>query len=68
MSMKFPIKPTAIEPVNFRFVAERLNDCATAVLWKKNYVISKCPHALYVLRFENWLENGSVNRNMSPRL
>ena len=31
MSMKYPLTPAVIEPATFRFVAERLNHCATAV-------------------------------------
>jgi len=32
MSMKNPLTPAVIEPANFRFVAQHLNHCATAVL------------------------------------
>jgi len=32
MSMKNPLKPARIEPATFRFVAQHLNHCATAVL------------------------------------
>jgi len=31
MSLKNPLIPSGIEPVNFRFVAQHLNHCATAV-------------------------------------
>ena len=31
MSMKNPLTPAGIEPATFRFVAQRLNHCATAV-------------------------------------
>ena len=31
MSMKNPLTPTGIEPATFRFVAQHLNHCATAV-------------------------------------
>ena len=31
MSMKNPLKPSGIEPATFRFVAQHLNHCATAV-------------------------------------
>jgi len=31
MSMKYPITPAGIEPATFRFVAQHLNHCATAV-------------------------------------
>ena len=30
--MKNPLKPARIEPATFRFVAQHLNHCATAVL------------------------------------
>jgi len=32
MSMKNPMTPTGIEQATFRFVVQRLNHCATAVL------------------------------------
>jgi len=32
MSMKNPLTPAGIEPTTFRFVAQHLNHCATAVL------------------------------------
>ena len=31
MSMKFPVTPAGIKPATFRFVAQHLNHCATAV-------------------------------------
>jgi len=31
MSLKNPLTPAGIEPATFRFVAQRLNHCATAV-------------------------------------
>ena len=31
MSMKNPMTPAGIEPATFRFVAQHLNHCATAV-------------------------------------
>ena len=31
MSMKYPMTPEGIEPASFRFVAQHLNHCATAV-------------------------------------
>jgi len=31
MSMKIPMTPAGIEPTTFRFVAQHLNHCATAV-------------------------------------
>ena len=32
MSMKIPLTPTEVEPATFRFVAQHLNHCATAVV------------------------------------
>ena len=32
MSLKNPVTPAGIEPATFRFVAQHLNHCATAVL------------------------------------
>ena len=31
MSTKYPLTPAGIEPATFRFVAQHLNHCATAV-------------------------------------
>jgi len=31
MSMKNPLTPAGIEPASFRFVAQNLNHCATAI-------------------------------------
>ena len=33
---KTPITPSGIEPATFRFVAQHLNHCATAVPWEKH--------------------------------
>jgi len=38
MSMKNPLAPAGIELATFRFVAQRLNHCATAVPHKKSTV------------------------------
>ena len=35
MSMKNPLTPTGIEPATFRFVAQHLHHCATAVPWRE---------------------------------
>jgi len=35
MSIKNPLTPAGIEPATFRFVAQHLNHCATAVPHKK---------------------------------
>ena len=37
MSMKNPLTPGGIEPATFRFVAQHLNHCATAVLHSPVY-------------------------------
>jgi hypothetical protein len=34
----------------------------------KQSTFSECASSMNVLCFRNWHENGSVNRNMSPRL
>ena len=34
MSMKNPLTPAGIEPATFRFVAQHLNHCATAVVYR----------------------------------
>jgi len=42
MSMKNPLTPAGIEPATYRFVAQHLNHCATAVppiTVEYNYVI-----------------------------
>ena len=39
MSMKNPLTPAGIEPATFRFVAQHLNHCATAVPHLYIYVI-----------------------------
>jgi len=40
MSMKNPLTPAGIEPATYRFVAQHLNHCATAVpLYYSIYVI-----------------------------
>ena len=37
--MKSPLTPTEIEPATFRFVAQHLNHCATAVRLVRSYFI-----------------------------
>jgi len=37
MSMKNPLTPAGIEPATFRFVAQHLNHCATAVPYSVIY-------------------------------
>jgi len=46
MSMKNPITPAGIEPATFRFVAQHLNHCATAVpeTWSACRIISYMWH------------------------
>jgi len=41
MSMKNPLTPAEIELATFRFVAQHLNDCATAVLVYHHYSFRK---------------------------
>jgi len=43
MSMKNPLTPAGIEPATFRFVAQHLNRCATAV----NFIFSKNKSKIY---------------------
>jgi len=41
MSMKNPLTPFGIEPATFRFLAQHLNHCATAVpgkIWRKPFI------------------------------
>jgi len=38
MSMKNPLKPIGIEPATFRFVAQRIKYCATAVPLMSTYL------------------------------
>ena len=47
MSVKNPLTQAGIEPATFRFVAQHLNHCATAVL---HCVISSC-EILYIQVF-----------------
>ena len=41
MSVKNPLTPAGIEPATFRFVAQRLNNCATAVPSSGWYIYRK---------------------------
>ena len=43
MSMKNPMTPAGIEPATFRFVAQHLNHCATAVPYIYIYI--------YIIKF-----------------
>jgi len=40
MSTKIPLTPAGVEPANFRFVAQHLNHCATAVPMVYNSTVS----------------------------
>ena len=51
--MKIPLTPAEIEPATFRFVAQHLNRCATAV-----------PHSFTYSLFQDFLSN-SVGRDSS---
>ena len=46
---KIPMKPFGIEPATFRFVAQRLNHCSTAVPTKKydKHLWEKCGHRIF---------------------
>ena len=44
MSMKNPMTPAAIEPATFRFVAQHLNHCATAVPFRHKKIKVKQSH------------------------
>jgi len=49
MSMKNPLTPAGIEPATFRFVAQHLNHCATAVpteTWYHTFFGPMPPHVL----------------------
>jgi len=46
MSMKNPLTPAGIEPATFRFVAQRLSHCATAVAC---VLVSLCNKAIAIL-------------------
>ena len=52
MSMKNPITPAGIEPATFRFVAQHLNHCATAVpLFYKYNILFVYSYRAYWLMF-----------------
>ena len=48
MSMKNPLTPAGIEPATYRFVAEHLNHCATAVSGKVHGKISSLQISLKI--------------------
>jgi len=49
MSMKNPLTPAGIEPATFRFVAQHLNHCATAVLELENICYVLTENILYLI-------------------
>ena len=66
--MKNPLRPAGIEPATFRFVAQHLNHCATAVPrrlmdWQKFHnVLDKRSSALSIwYRFAAQHDNGAAN-------
>ena len=46
---KIPMTPAGIEPATFRFVAQRLKHCATAVPHSKVYYTQYVLHAIYTI-------------------
>jgi len=42
MAMKDPLTPAGIEPATFRFVAQHLNHCATAVPYRISIDLPIC--------------------------
>ena len=52
-----PVTPSGIEPATFRFVAQHLNHCATAV--PSNGKVGLRPLAFWDCRFESLRRNGS---------
>ena len=53
ISKKNPLTPAGIEPATFRFVAQHLNHCATAVLARNMYriIIIKVLYSITVYQF-----------------
>ena len=63
--MKNPLTPAGIEPATFRFVAQHLNHCATAVEGTGHLKISKDPTQN---RIQNLPPYGEVNQLTVPLL
>jgi len=53
--MKDPLTQAGIEPVTFRFVAQHLNHCATAVPDRELYEAHICPQLQYQVNFSSGL-------------
>ena len=47
--MKNPMTPSGIEPATFRFVAQHLNHCATAVPDQQTYLFTEPPCTIQLL-------------------
>jgi len=66
MSMKNPPTPAGIEPATFRFVAQHLNHCATAVPRPATKCINKCKYCvlLQIKRVSLWYEYMKVEQSV----
>ena len=66
MSMKNPLTPAGIKPATFRFVAQHLTHCATAVSGFKKVTVNFPHTSQYLLRiFELRNEKGEIFQFLS---
>jgi len=59
MSMKNPLTPAVIEPATFRFVAQHLKHCATAVPHSTEYSFYIFSQQIYLIIFLDFLSPSS---------